>query len=141
MNIVLGENINVEVKPPPKVVVSVAIPKIPSVTIPNANTTIGSVENPAIPGTNVPVLPGVKGDKGDPGTDGAPGQNGTGLGSYTHLQPIPASVWVIEHPLAFKPAVTIVDSAGSVVYGDVSYSGTTVTVVFSAGFSGTAYLS
>lgn len=60
---------------------------------------------------------------------------------YVFTQASPASTWSITHPLGGFPSVTIVDSSGSVVVGDVSYnSNTSVVVSFSAPFSGNAYL-
>ena len=48
---------------------------------------------------------------------------------------------VITHALGGKPQVTIVDSADTLVFGEVQYnSNTVVTVTFSAAFSGKAYL-
>ena len=62
--------------------------------------------------------------------------------TYVHHQNIPEAVWNITHDLCGKyPAVTVVDSAGSVVVGDVKYGDMyKVTVTFSSAFSGIAYL-
>ncbi len=58
-----------------------------------------------------------------------------------HTQASVSAQWVITHDLGGRPAVTIVDSAGTVVVGDVSYnSNTQVTISFTAPFSGYAYL-
>ena len=58
-----------------------------------------------------------------------------------HTQASVSSTWVITHDLGGRPSVTVVDSAGTVVVGDVSYnSDTQVTVSFTAPFSGYAYL-
>ena len=52
-----------------------------------------------------------------------------------------SSTWNITHQLGGRPSVTIVDSAGTVVYGEVRYnSNTSITVLFSSPFSGFAYL-
>jgi hypothetical protein len=52
-----------------------------------------------------------------------------------------ATTWVITHTLGGKPSVTIVDSADTHVFGDVTYNSTSqITVNFSAAFSGKAYL-
>lgn len=60
---------------------------------------------------------------------------------YVHTQGAASSSWTINHTLGGKPSVTIVDSAETVVYGEVQYlSNSQVTVVFSAPFSGYAYL-
>lgn len=60
---------------------------------------------------------------------------------HVHSQPVVSSVWVINHTLGGKPSVTIVDSADTVVIGEVTYnSNSRVTVTFTAPFSGYAYL-
>ena len=60
---------------------------------------------------------------------------------YVHLQEAALATWVITHPLGGNPSVTIVDSAGTTVIGEVKYDSTTqVTVFFTAPFSGFAYL-
>lgn len=60
---------------------------------------------------------------------------------YTHVQGTAAAAWIIQHNLNTFPSVTVVDSAGSVVYGEVVYNNPNqVTVVFTAAFSGKAYL-
>lgn len=61
--------------------------------------------------------------------------------SYTFTQLTPISVWLITHNLNKKPSVTIVDSANSVVVGEISYlDNNSLLVSFSSGFSGQAYL-
>lgn len=60
---------------------------------------------------------------------------------HVHTQGAASSTWNITHLLGGKPSVTIVDSSGTVVYGEVVYnSDTSITVLFSAPFSGYAYL-
>ena len=60
---------------------------------------------------------------------------------YVHTQGVASNVWVINHTLSGKPSVTIVDSADTVVVGEVTYnSNSQVTVEFTAPFSGYAYL-
>ena len=72
------------------------------------------------------------------GGGGGPGP----AASYTHAQSTPAAVWTITHNLPFRPNVTVTDSAGEQVEGEIDYtSGSTVTVTFSAAFAGSAYLS
>lgn len=71
--------------------------------------------------------------------------NGVGVanphGTYTHTQVSASSVWTITHNLNCFPAVTVVDSAGTVVYGDIEYiSANIVRVTFVAAFGGKAYL-
>lgn len=60
---------------------------------------------------------------------------------HVHAQGVVSDQWVITHTLGGKPSVTIVDSADTVVIGEVTYnSNSQVTVNFSAPFSGYAYL-
>lgn len=60
---------------------------------------------------------------------------------HIHTQPVSSNEWTINHSLLGKPSVTIVDSAGTAVFGEVQYiSDTQVTVSFTVPFSGFAYL-
>lgn len=60
---------------------------------------------------------------------------------YIHTQSSASSTWVITHALGGHPSVTVVDSAGTAVIGEVKYDSTTqVTVSFTVPFSGFAYL-
>ena len=60
---------------------------------------------------------------------------------YVHTQASPSTTWNINHALGGRPSVTIVDSAGTTVIGEVTYiSDTQVRVDFTAAFSGFAYL-
>lgn len=63
------------------------------------------------------------------------------LKSYVHNQIASAQVWEIEHNLDRFPSVSIVDSAGSLVIGEIFYIDTNhVRISFSSTFSGKAYL-
>ena len=60
---------------------------------------------------------------------------------FTHTQTLASNIWSITHDLGNFPSVTVVDSAGSVVTGDVLYiDDQHISVIFSAEFSGKAYL-
>ena len=60
---------------------------------------------------------------------------------HEHTQGQASTTWVITHTLGGKPSVTIVDSADTHVFGEVTYnSNSQITVTFSAAFSGKAYL-
>jgi hypothetical protein len=60
---------------------------------------------------------------------------------FTFTQASAASSWSITHTLDGFPSVTVVDSAGTVVVGTVSYNSTSsVTVSFESAFAGKAYL-
>lgn len=70
--------------------------------------------------------------------------NGTGPTAndsfYFHNQIVPEAVWRINHNLNKFPAVTVVDSALSVVIGEIQYiDENNVEITFSGGFSGKAY--
>jgi hypothetical protein len=99
------------------------------------------------PSTTVDLVggvPGPEGPQGDPGPEGPegdPGPPGPIAGTYVHTQSVPSALWLINHGLPYTPNVTVVDSAGSQVEGDVTYVGGTVSVGFSAAFGGVAYLS
>jgi hypothetical protein len=70
-----------------------------------------------------------------------PPTSGTGDKHYRHIQREPANQWDIPHGLQKYPAVTVVDSAKSVVIGDVTHvDANNVKLSFSATFSGEAYL-
>lgn len=61
--------------------------------------------------------------------------------SFTHNQSAPATTWTINHNLGKNPSVSVVDSAGTQVFGSVNYvTLNQLTVHFSVAFSGTAYL-
>lgn len=61
--------------------------------------------------------------------------------TYRHEQIEPSDTWVITHNLGRYPSVTVVDSAGTVVVGEVTYdSENQVTITFVGAFSGYALL-
>ncbi len=60
---------------------------------------------------------------------------------YVHNQLAPSATWLIVHNLGHFPSVSIVDSAGTVVFGDISYlDENKIQVSFSGAFSGKAYI-
>lgn len=62
--------------------------------------------------------------------------------AYTHNQNAVSNSWVINHNLGFRPNVTVQDSAGTTYEGEIHHtSANSLTVSFSAAFSGKAYLS
>jgi hypothetical protein len=61
--------------------------------------------------------------------------------TYIHTQSSPSENWTITHNLNKLPSITIVDSANSIVVGDVEYLDTNrVKLSFIGSFSGKAYL-
>lgn len=91
-----------------------------------------------VSGLGPPGPPGEQGEIGDPGPTGPPGPTF----AYVHDQAVPAAVWTINHNLNGFPNVTVIDSAGTQVEGDVAYvSANQIVATFAAAFSGKAYLS
>lgn len=110
-----------------------------SVEVPVATSTVVAHE-PQVSTLDV-IAAGPQGPQGDQGDQGVKGDPGT-LTYFTFNQTTPATVWTITHNLGGFFAVTVVDSAGTVVEGAITYQdANTVILGFSAPFSGTAYLS
>lgn len=95
------------------------------------------------------ALLSVEGKLGAGATLPAAGQalRGTANGSawqdrtYRYVQIAAAMVWTITHNMACRPSVTVVDSAGTRIFGEIEYlNDNTVRVSFTAQFSGEAYL-
>ena len=64
------------------------------------------------------------------------------LVSYQHIQSAASDTWTIAHNLGFFPNVTVVDSGGNMVEGNVTYTNTAnLTITLSSSVSGVAYLS
>lgn len=73
------------------------------------------------------------GIQGEPGLDGDK--------HYRHVQGAAAITWAIDHPLDKYPAVSVVDSGGTLVEGNVLYeSPSRVIITFTAAFAGQAFL-
>ena len=61
--------------------------------------------------------------------------------TFIFTQAVPSLQWVIEHNLAKFPSVTVIDSANTVVTGEVIYIDNNNAVInYSAAFAGKAYL-
>jgi len=61
--------------------------------------------------------------------------------NFVYNQGVPADVWTIIHSLDKFPSVTVIDSAGTQVEGNIDYiDNTKLTITFNAGFSGKATL-
>jgi hypothetical protein len=119
------------------VVVAVKPPIVVTVTPPSVRP-----NNP----TNIIVGPGQGGGIGPAGPQGPQGPAGAPATvdnmAYVHNQGNASDTWVITHNLNFYPNVTIQDSGGTIVEGEIAYTTrNTLTVTFSAAFSGKAYLS
>ena len=61
--------------------------------------------------------------------------------TFEFTQSTPSNVWVIRHGLYKHPSVTVTDSGGNEVVGEVEYIDMNVVkVTFASVFSGKAYL-
>jgi hypothetical protein len=59
---------------------------------------------------------------------------------YLHTQGAASATWVVTHGLGKRPSVTVIDSQGDEVEGDISHDSTTqATLTFSAPFAGVAF--
>ena len=60
---------------------------------------------------------------------------------YLHTQSLAASIWDIPHNLGKRPSVTVIDTGGNQVIGDIEYiDDNNVRITYTAAFSGTAAL-
>jgi hypothetical protein len=76
------------------------------------------------------------------GEVGPRGPAGTSSGFFRHNQASASAQWTFVHDLNYPPAVTVVDSAGSQVFGDVTYvDESTIQIDFAFPFAGYAYCS
>lgn len=67
--------------------------------------------------------------------------NATGDKNFVYEQTTPALIWEIQHPLQKNVSVTVTDSAGTVIAGQVTINnGNLVTIEFNIPFWGYAYL-
>ena len=83
-------------------------------------------------------MPGPPGPQGPQGSQGVPGLSGA---NYVHTQSVPDANWSIAHGLGRYPSVTVVDSAGTVVFGNVEYVSVNLVIVrFNGAFGGAAFL-
>ena len=61
--------------------------------------------------------------------------------TFEFTQGVPATTWNIQHDLGKFPSITVIDTADTVVTGEYTYiDNNNVTLTFSAGFAGKAYL-
>lgn len=66
--------------------------------------------------------------------------DGIGDKHYAHTQSEASATWVVNHNLGKYPSVSVVDSAGELVVGQVDYNSTSqATLTFVGAFSGKAY--
>jgi len=88
------------------------------------------------------IIVSAPGPQGPGGTDGVQADDVVALVSYRHTQNAPLTTWTISHNLNFYPNVTVFNSAGDQVEGNVTHANETLlTVTFSTALSGKAHLS
>lgn len=111
---------------------------------------VGSAQVAVAPPAEVEVdvsdlgMVGPQGDQGPPGPTGERGPAGFGSNNitYTHIQNAPSNTWTITHNLGYVPNVTVFDSGGNEVDGDITIiSDNILELHFSSAFAGIAYLS
>lgn len=112
-----------------------------------ATIAIGDVDT-GLPGSNAAVVNvGTPGDAVfdfviPQGPVGPQGPAGLDTGFFRHNQSAPAATWVVEHNLGYYPSVSVQDSAGTNVFGDVVYlDQNNLTITFRNAFGGYANLS
>lgn len=82
-----------------------------------------------------------RGPRGLTGPIGPQGPQGEPPPTFIYEQAVAADEWVVTHNLSKYPSVTVVDSANSVVIGDVFFvSNSQVILEFDAPFAGKAFL-
>lgn len=60
--------------------------------------------------------------------------------TYIHTQFVASASWTVQHNLNKFPSVTVVDSAGTYVIGEITYNDmNTLTITFSGAFSGKVF--
>lgn len=61
--------------------------------------------------------------------------------TFVYVQQSASKTWTIKHDLNKFPSITVIDSAGTKVQGEVVYTDiNNITISFSSAFSGKAYL-
>ena len=61
--------------------------------------------------------------------------------NYLHIQSVASDEWIINHNLDKYPSVSVIDSAGSEVMGEIEYIDVNnLKIKFASGFSGKATL-
>lgn len=81
------------------------------------------------------------GPEGPQGEQGPPGANGTAI-NYSHTQVVPASSWIINHNLGYRPNVHVEDDSGvDLMPAIIQHSITQMELQFNVPRSGVANLS
>jgi len=116
----------------------------------NIEKTLQDGAGNTLPMTVSPTAIGLTGDLEDNAGDvGVQGQvlsvTSTGLKwasrTYTFTQTVSTATWSITHNIGAFPSVTVIDSVGNRVIGDITYTDDrSLTLTFKQAFKGKAYL-
>lgn len=88
------------------------------------------------------IVVSAPGPQGPGGVDGVQADDVVALVSKRHIQNTPLTQWSITHNLNFYPNITVFNSAGNQVEGNVTHiDETSLTITFSTAVSGKAHLS
>jgi hypothetical protein len=120
----------------------------PIVSVAESNPTISvsSIDNSVVvqdqPAASIVLsASGPQGPQGPAGAPGANGLDGDAHQTYIYNQNTPSATWTITHNLNAYPSVTVIDSAGTYVIGNIEYiSNNVLQLTFSAAFAGQALL-
>lgn len=136
-----GEPPIIEVFPEPPGIVNVIFDPLDYLELQFVEPPILQVVPPEIESLTITGLAGPEGPPGPQGPPGPPGEAGVGA-NFRFIQATAALVWDITHTIPYRPAVTVVDSAGEIIVPDIQFiSDVQIRLVFSAEVAGEAYLS
>jgi cytoskeletal protein RodZ len=108
----------------------------PTITVSSTTNAILVEDQPA-----ASIVLSASGPQGPQGPAGEPGLDGDAHQTYVFNQNTPSATWTIEHNLTAYPSVTVIDSAGTYVIGNIEYiSNNVLRLTFSAAFAGQALL-
>jgi hypothetical protein len=114
-----------------------------SVAESNPTITVSATTNAIVVQDQPPASIGLSasGPQGIQGPAGAAGLDGDAHDTYVFNQNTASATWTITHNLSAYPSVTVIDSAGTYVIGNIEYiSNNVLRLTFSAAFAGQALL-
>ena len=108
----------------------------PTITVSSTTNAIVVQDQPA-----ASIVLSASGPQGIQGPAGAAGLDGDAHDTYVFNQNTASDTWTITHNLTAYPSVTVIDSAGTYVIGNIEYiSNNVLRLTFSAAFAGQALL-
>lgn len=88
---------------------------------PTGAATVSASGNPTQSGAGVTLTLLSTGIRGERGTQGPQGPAGV-VAQYTHAQPAPSDVWVVNHNLGARPQVSVLSVGGKELMAEVIHS-------------------